>query len=117
MPWSGSRQTFDAHSACDSTIGHSRRAALRCRGVEQDRVEHRAEDVVLALVEGAVADPHGSRARVAGEVVAVDSVRSRRPSIPYMICSEPSSVGSTSATNCMNSSASQSRLSQWRPAA
>jgi hypothetical protein len=30
-----------------------------------------------------------------------------------MICSEPSSVASTSATNCMNSSASQLRLSQW----
>ncbi len=27
-------------------------------------------------------------------------MRSRRPSIPYMICSEPSSVGSMSATNC-----------------
>ena len=33
--------------------------------------------------------------------------------MPYMICSEPSSVVLTSATNCMNSSASQSRLSQW----
>ena len=40
----------------------------------------------------------------------VDSVRSRRPSMPYMICSDPSSFGSRSATNCMNSSASQSRL-------
>ena len=38
--------------------------------VEQDRVEHGAEDVVLALVEGAVADPHRAGARVAGEVVA-----------------------------------------------
>ena len=37
--------------------------------MEQDRVQHRAEDVVLALVEGAVADPHRARARVAGEVV------------------------------------------------
>ena len=71
MPWSGSRQTFVAHSACDSTIGHSRRGS-RCAvaRVEQDRVEHGAEDVVLALVEGAVADPHRARAGVAGEVVA-----------------------------------------------
>ena len=86
--------------------------ALAAAGVEQDRVEHRAEDVVLALVEGAVADPDRAGARVAREVVPRRSVRSRRPSIPYMICSDPSSVGSRSATNCMNSSASQSRLSQ-----
>jgi hypothetical protein len=43
----------------------------------------------------------------------VDSVRSRRPSIPYMIWSEPSSVGSRSATNSMNSSASLFRLRTW----
>ena len=54
-----------------ATIGHSRRGSrwLR-RRVQQDRVEHGAEDVVLALVEGAVADPHRARAGVAGEVVA-----------------------------------------------
>ena len=46
------------------------RQPLAAARVEQDRVEHRAEDVVLALVEGAVADPHRPRARVAGEVVA-----------------------------------------------
>ena len=34
------------------------------------RVQHRAEDVVLALVERAVADPHRVRALVAGELVA-----------------------------------------------
>jgi hypothetical protein len=45
---------------------------------------------------------------------SVDSVRSRLPSIPYMICSDPSSVGSMSATNSMNSSASQSSRSQCR---
>jgi hypothetical protein len=82
--------------------------------VEQDRVEHGAEDVVLALIERAVADPHRPGARVSGQVSSVDSVRSRLPSIPYMICSDPSSVGSMSATNSMNSSASQSRLSQCR---
>ena len=36
--------------------------------------------------------------------------RSRRPSIPYMICSPPSSFGSSSPMNCMNSLASQSRF-------
>ena len=44
--------------------------ALRVARVEQDRVEHGAEDVVLALVEGAVADAHRARAGVAGELVA-----------------------------------------------
>ncbi len=37
--------------------------------VQIDRVEHGAEDVVLLLVVGAVADPHGPRALVAAEVV------------------------------------------------
>ena len=46
------------------------RQALAVPRVEQDRVEHGAEDVVLPLVERAVADPHGPCARVAGEVVA-----------------------------------------------
>ena len=46
------------------------RQPLALARVEQDRVEHRAEDVVLALVERAVADPDRARARVAGEVVA-----------------------------------------------
>ena len=45
------------------------RQALAVPGVEQDRVERGAEDVVLALVEGAVADPHGLGAGVAREVV------------------------------------------------
>ena len=38
-------------------------------GVHVDRVEHGAEHVVLALVEGAVADPHRARALVAAEVI------------------------------------------------
>ena len=38
-------------------------------GVQVERVEHRAPHVVLVLVVGAVADPHGARALVAGEVV------------------------------------------------
>src|SRR5207237_785363 len=41
------------------------------------------------------------------------SVRSRRPSMPYMIWSAPSSLRSRSAMNCMNSSASQSRFRKW----
>ena len=71
MPWSGSRQTRVAHSACACTIGHSRRGS-RCAAprVQQDRVQHRAVDVVLALVERAVADAHRARAGVAGQVVA-----------------------------------------------
>ena len=46
------------------------RQALAAAGVQQDRVQRGAVDVVLALVERAVADPHGARADVAGEVVA-----------------------------------------------
>ena len=46
------------------------RHPLAAPRVQQDRVEHRAEDVVLALVERAVADPHRPRAGVAGEIVA-----------------------------------------------
>ena len=38
--------------------------------MHQDRVEHRAVDVVLALVEGAVADPHRPGAGVPGELLA-----------------------------------------------
>ena len=117
MPWSGLRHTSVAHSACARTIGHSRRGRRCCGGVQQDRVERGAEHVVLALVERAVADPDRPGPRVAERSSRVDSVRSRRPSIPYMICSAPSALGSRSATNCMNSSASQSRLSQcsaWR---
>ena len=71
MPWSGLRQT-----RCRA-LGlrlHDRpqppRQPLAAAGVQQDRVQRRAEDVVLALVEGAVADPHGARAGVAGEILA-----------------------------------------------
>ena len=38
--------------------------------VQQDRVESGAEDVVLALVEGAVTDPHGRCSRISGEVIS-----------------------------------------------
>ena len=71
MPWSGSRHTAVAHSACDWTIGHSRRGSRWLRRVcSRIGVQHRAEHVVLALVERSVADPHRSGTRVAGQVVA-----------------------------------------------
>ena len=38
-------------------------------GVQVERVEHRAVDVVLALGPGVVSDPHRPRALVAGEVI------------------------------------------------
>ena len=38
-------------------------------GVQVDRVEHRAVDVVLALVVGAVADPHRARVLVALQMI------------------------------------------------
>ena len=46
------------------------RQTLAVARVEQDRVERGAEDVVLALVERAVADPDRAGAGVAGQVVA-----------------------------------------------
>ena len=46
------------------------RQALAAPRMEQDRVQRRAEDVVLALVEGAVADPHRVGSGVPGELVA-----------------------------------------------
>ena len=51
----------DRPEAMRQPVGHPR--------VKQDRVEHRPEDVVLALVEGTVADPDGTGAGVARELV------------------------------------------------
>ena len=45
------------------------REPLAAARVQQDRVQRGAVDVVLALVERAVADPHRARAGVAGELV------------------------------------------------
>ena len=59
-------------------------------GVEQDRVEHGAVDVVLPLVVGAVADAHRAGAVVAGQVVEralrqvaapVDAVHDLQPAV------------------------------------
>ena len=69
-PWSGFLHTALAHSACDRTIGHSLLGERPECPVWEDRVEDRAEDVVLALVEGGVSDPHRSRPRVAGQLVS-----------------------------------------------
>ncbi len=71
MPWSGSLP--DLRGALGLRLHDRPQAArdpLAAAGVQQNRVEHRAEDVVLALVERAVADPHGPRARVPAQVVA-----------------------------------------------
>ena len=66
------------------------RQALAVHRVLEDRVEHRAVDVVLTLIEGAVADPHRVRAGVAGELLAerlgqvapaVDPVHDLQPAV------------------------------------
>ena len=63
---------------------------LAVAGVQQDRVEHGAEHVVLALVEGAVADPNRARSHVPEELVArglgevappVDAVHDLKPAV------------------------------------
>ena len=46
------------------------RQPVRVAGVEEDRVEHGAEHVVLTLVERAVADSYRASAGVPGEIVA-----------------------------------------------
>ena len=69
MPWSGSRQTAVAHSAWALDQGpQSAGQALAPPRVEEDRVEGSAEDVVLTLIERAVADPHGLCSGVPTEV-------------------------------------------------
>ena len=65
--WPGGDRRF--HLVADQlAVGGRARAAQRFF-VQVDRVEQRAPDVVLALVVGAVADPHRLRAAVAVEVV------------------------------------------------
>jgi len=78
--------------------------------MEEERIEDGPVDVVLPLVDAPFPILTGRAPAYPVSSSRVDSVRSRRPSIPYMIWSEPSSFGSTSATNCMNSSASHSRF-------
>ena len=71
MPWSGSR-----HAAMRTgrlRLDERPQPAgqvLAAAGVQQQRVEHRAEHVVLALVERTVADPHRPGALVARQLVA-----------------------------------------------
>ena len=83
-------------------------------GVQEDRVEHGAEHVVLPLIEGTVADTNRTRTGVAAEVVqgrlgevapAVDAVHDLQRAVVVRL---------RSAMNCMNSSASQSRFNQCR---
>ena len=66
------------------------RQALAVHGVLEDRVEHRAVDVVLALVEGPVSDSDRVRAGVARELLAerfgqvappVDAVHDLQPAV------------------------------------
>ena len=94
MPWSGSRQTLVAHSACACTIGHRRRGSrwLRrvCSRIESSAAPYtsfwRWSKAPLPTRTGmAPAYPESSS--------GVDSDRSRRPSIPYMICSAAVVVG------------------------
>ena len=71
MPWSGLRQTRVAHSACDSTIGQSRRGKRSLRRVcNRIEFENCAEDVVLVLTEGGIAHANRTRTRVTRQVVA-----------------------------------------------
>ena len=70
MPRSGSRQCLIASSTW--LLEHrpqGLRDLLAGPGVQIHRVQHRAPDVVLPLVVGAVADPHRAGAVVAGQVV------------------------------------------------
>ena len=71
MPWSGFAPDLDGALGLRlDDRPQPPRQACAVTAVEQDRVQHRAEDVVLPLVEGAVSDPHRPRAGVAGELVA-----------------------------------------------
>ncbi len=70
MPWSGFCQICDAHR---DLLLHQRPQVVRHvvapLGVQVDRIDDRPVDVVLALVVGAVADPHRPRVVVAAQVV------------------------------------------------
>ena len=71
MPWSGSRQIgLGAPGLRLDQPPQPSRQPLAAAAVQQDRVQHRAEDVVLPLVEGSVADPDRMGAGVAGQFVA-----------------------------------------------
>ena len=70
MPWSGfSPDRGRALGLRLDDRPQPARETLAPARVQEDRVERGAEDVVLPLVEGAVADPHRARSCVAGEVV------------------------------------------------
>ena len=92
IPWSGSRQTAVAHSACACTIGHSRRGSrsLRWCAAGSSPAPRRTRRSGAGRRRRCRSAP-GARRRSPERSSRVDSVRSRRPSIPYMICSAPSS--------------------------
>ena len=70
MPWSGSRQTRSAHAhLVDQHRPQPLGDVVAFLGVQVHRVEDRSVHVVLALVVGAVADPHRARVLVALEVI------------------------------------------------
>ena len=94
IPWSGFCQTRQALATWSQSTGHRRSGMWsRALGVQVDGVEHRAE----ARRSGA-----GCRRRCRPAPAAIPrspsggrasrSRRSRSPPIPYMICSEPSSL-------------------------
>ena len=69
------------------------RQPLAAPRVQQDRVQHRAVDVVLTLVKGPVAHPHRKRARIAREVVAGRLAQVAAPIDPVHDLQRPVLVG------------------------
>ncbi|BBY04785.1 hypothetical protein MNVI_01030 [Mycobacterium noviomagense] len=81
-------------------------------GVQVERVEKVAPNVVLVLVVGAVADTDRARVVVAGEMVQLFFFEGALPPTPYITCSgwrSPLLAPETSAMNEKKSSASRSR--------
>ena len=116
MPRSGSRQCSMRRldRACEDRPQPLVAAWSRERRVDVDRVEHRAPDVVLALVEGAVADrAPGGRPRSRGGGRASAPSARFSPSTPYMICRSSRSRSATSAMKQKKSFASQSKPSVY----
>ena len=71
----------------------SARQSFGAARVQQDRVERRAEHVVLALVERSVSDPHGRRSGIAGEIVSCGLGQVSAPVDPIHDLKPPVLVG------------------------
>ena len=69
------------------------RQPLTAARMQQDRVQHRAVDVVLTLVKRPVAHPHRKRARIAREVVAGRLAQVAAPVDPVHDLQRPVLVG------------------------